>query len=145
MTVRHTIRPVQIDPSDSRISHEDYLSISPWWRGHGADAAPPRLILPTLGGIAEDSSGPVAVSFLYLDATGSGAAWLSWTATRPGCTPRMAKAALSSLISYLSEVAKDLNYWVIGATFAPRGLIRLLQSIGFSTGDTGLVHLYKPL
>lgn len=146
MNHRHTIRHIRIDPTDGRIAQEDYLAIAAWWPAHGADMPPPRLILPTCGAIATDSTEkPIACSFLYLDATGSGAAWLAWTATAPHTPPRLAYHALTSLITFLTDHARSLNYWVIGATFAPRGLIRLCQSVGFSSGDTQLTHLYKPL
>ncbi len=146
MKRRHSIRPIGIDPDTGRITAADYEAVSPWWIGHGAAAAPPLAILPTAGAIAEDPDGnPIACSFLYLDATGSGAAWLSWTATAPGTPGRLSMAALSSLFTFLADHARSLNYWVIGATFAPPGLVRLCQSLGFHTGDRELTHLYKPL
>ena len=138
------IRKIHIG-EDKRITLEDYELLRPWWEQRGG-AAPPREILPTLGIIKETSDGtPLACGFLYLDATGSGVAWLSWMATNPEQSAQVAGRALLGALRFLEAEAKALDYWVATATLADPGFVSLMNRRGYVTGDTGLCHLFKPL
>jgi len=137
------IRPVELD-SNGRVSLTDFRVLSPWWEARGG-GPPSREMLPSCGAIAEKNGEPVACAFLYLDATGSGVAWLSWLATRPATSAHLTGRALFRILDFLKIHARSLNYWLITASYHHPSLISMLKRLGFKTGDTGMTHLFKTL
>lgn len=143
-----TIRPIERSEVDDRISEADYLMVSKWWRVR-AKEAPPRGILPTLGVIAEHRDGEmveaVAAAFAYLDATGSGVAWLGWMITNPDAPKGRAGRGLLRALDFLDKECVALDYWLSWATVADPDLIRFMERRGYTPTDRGLCHLFKGL
>lgn len=137
-----TLRPFDLDPQVPRITAEDYALISPWWTARGGNP-PPHTILPGCGMLATHDDQPVACAFMYLDATGSGVAWLSWLATNPAAHRITAGKALVHCIRFLIHHARSLNYWLISATYNTPSLIRHLIRQGFQYGDSGMIQLFR--
>ncbi len=129
---------------DGRISHADYAHLAAWWRAR-APQAPAREILPTLGVIAEFNGRPISAAFAYLDATGSGVAWLGWMATDPQAPKIRAGLALNRAIEFLQDECGRLNYWLMWATVADPSFIRFLGNRGYTATDRGLCHLFKSI
>jgi len=143
-----TIRPIERSEEDNRISEADYAIVSKWWRTR-AKEAPPRGILPTLGVIAEHSDGdivvPVAAAFAYLDATGSGVAWLGWMITDPDARKNLAGRGLLRALDFLDKECVALDYWLSWATISDPDFIRFMERRGYTPTDRGLCHMFKGL
>lgn len=138
------VRPIFLDPVDGRIAHDDYATISAWWRARGANP-PARNILPTLGIIAESAGCPLAATFAYLDATGSGVAWTGWMISDPSSPPASAGRAMFRATEFLEQECQRLGYWIAWATVANPSLIQFLEHRRYTPTDTGLCHLFKPI
>lgn len=138
-----SLRMIELAP-DGRISPADYDMIAPWWQARGGQA-PSRETLPTLGVIVCWHAQAVATAFMYLDATGSGVAWLAWVAAKPGISAHRAGIAVRHAFRFLTAQAKEMNYWLVNATFHHPSLISLLGRMGFQPADVGMVQLFKPL
>lgn len=130
--------------ADGRIAQAAYDMVAPWWTARGT-AAPLREILPGMGVLVMDGEIPVAVSFMYLDATGSGLAWLAWPATLPGCRPRLATYALKTAEDFLTGEARRLAYWIVFTTTHHHGMLTLLEAQGYQPTARDMVQLCKPL
>lgn len=137
------LRTIDLD-LDGRIARSDYEMIAPWWCSRGGEA-PTRETLPTLGAIALWNDKPIATAFMYLDATGSGVAWLAWLATCPHTSAHRVGRAMKHLFDFLTAEATRLNYWLVNATFHHPSLVSILKRLGFRTGDTGMTQLFKKL
>jgi hypothetical protein len=129
---------------DGRISEDDHGIISRWWVARGSDA-PPRYLLPTLGVIIEADGVPIASAFCYLDATGSGVAWLGWMITDPAAPALMAGRAMKTAVEFLEKEAARLGYWLMWATVEKESFVRFFERRDYEKGDTGLCHLFHPL
>lgn len=138
-----SIRPIEISP-DGRVSHHEFLMVSPWWEARGGDS-PTREMLPSCGAVAEWNGDPIACAFMYLDATGSGVAWLAWLASKPATSAHRVARAFRHLFDFLTGEARRMNYWLVNATYHHPSLISLLKRLGFQTGDTGMTQLFKTL
>lgn len=138
-----SVRPVARDAA-GRVCPVEFGRFSPWWQARGGDA-PTREMLPGCGAVAEHNGTPIACAFLYLDATGSGVAWLAWLATCPGSNAHRAGRAVRHLIAFLGEHARSLHYWLLHATYHHPSLVKLLKRLEFHPGDVGMTQLFKPL
>lgn len=130
--------------NDGRVSHADFGRVAAWYEARGGDS-PSREMLPGCGAVAEKNGQPVAIAFLYLDATGSGVAWLAWLATCPRISRHLAGRAVRHLIAFLSDHARSMNYWLLTATYHHPSLVSLLRRLGWKTADTGMTQLLHPL
>ena len=138
-----SVRPIERS-ADGRVCPSEFSGFSPWWQARGGDS-PTREMLPGCGAVCEHNGKPIACAFLYLDATGSGVAWLAWLATCPATNIHRTARALRHLISYLTGFAKSMDYWLVCATYHHPGLLKMLKRLEFQTGDTGMTQLFKPL
>lgn len=138
-----SLRTIGLDDS-GRVNQADFSVVSGWFRARGG-GAPAREMLPTCGAVAEFDGQPAGIGFLYLDATGSGVAWLAWLATNPGLPRIQAGKAAMHLINFLCELAKGMNYWLVMAAYNTPSLNRLLSRKGFATGDRGATLQFKPI
>lgn len=138
-----SVRPIERS-ADGRVCPAEFFRFSQWVQARGGEA-PTREMLPGCGAVAEHNGKPIACAFLYLDATGSGVAWLAWLATCPETSLHRTGRALRHLISYLTGLAKSLNYWMIHATYHHPGLLKLLKRQDFHVGDTGMTQLFKTI
>jgi len=138
-----SVRPIGRD-NDGRVCPRDFSLVVPWWQARGGDS-PTREMLPGCGALCEHNGIPIACAFLYLDATGSGVAWLAWLATCPAANAHRAGRAVRHLLCYLSGFAKSMNYWLLHATYHHPSLVSLLKRTGFQVGDSGMTQLFKPL
>lgn len=130
---------------DGRICEADYGLMAGWWRVRAREA-PPRNILPRLGVIASYGTGkPVAAAFAYLDAGGSGAAWLGWMITDPAAPKATAGRAMVHALDFLEKECRRLGYWLGWATVNDASFIRFLERRGYTRTDEGLCHLFKTL
>ncbi|WAC18835.1 hypothetical protein OVA24_16515 [Luteolibacter sp. SL250] len=130
---------------DGRISAADYRVMEKWWRVRAREA-PPRNILPRLGVIASYGPGvPVAAAFAYLDAAGSGTAWLGWMVTDPSAPKATAGRAMMRALEFLEKECRRLDYWLGWATVNDPSFIRFLERRGYTRTDEGLCHLFKEL
>ena len=102
-------------------------------------------MLPGCGVVVEYEATPMAVAFMYLDAAGSGLAWLAWLATAPGAPPLRAGIAIDMAVTHLETLAKEMHYWLLMATYHHPSLVEMLQRNGFAIGDSGMTQLFKPL
>ena len=136
-----TLRTIDKE-ADGRISHADYAHLCAWWKAR-APRAPEREVLPTLGIIAEFNGRPIAVAFAYLDATGSGVAWLGWMATDPQAPKIRAGLALHRALEFLQEECGRLNYWLMWATLGDSSFIRFMENRGYTAAERHLCHLFK--
>ena len=138
-----SLRPVLVDDS-GRVDQRFYGVFSRWYRARGGNA-PTREMLPACGVIVGHPDDPCAAAFLYLDATGSGVALLSWMATRHDLPPAIAHQAVLQAVLYLADHARSLDYWTLLAVYACPSLIRQLSAAGFRTMETGAATLYLTL
>jgi len=138
-----TVRPIARD-CDGRVSHAEFSLFSPWWEARGGES-PTREMLPGCGAIAEWNGEPIACAFMYLDATGSGVAWLAWLASKPGTSAHRVARAFKHLFEFLGKFARESNYWLVNATYHHPSLVSLLKRMGFQVGDVGMVQLFKTL
>lgn len=138
-----TLRPISRDET-GRVSREEYATLEPWWTLRDA-YAPPREMLPGMGVVAEHGGQPAACGFIYLDATGSGVAALSWLATRPGLGRMTAYRCLRHVVECLTIDARRMDYWLVTAGFHTRGILGLLESAGFQAVRGEMTTLLKPL
>ena len=135
-----TLIPIALG-SDGRVCPTVFSEFYPWWQARGGDA-PTREMLPGCGLAVAHQGKPVAVAFMYLDATGSGMAWLAWLATCPHTNAHTTGRALRYALRHLVEHAASLNYWCIAATYHHPALIKTLKRLGFKTGDRGMTQLF---
>ena len=138
-----TVRPIARE-CDGRVSRQEFSLVSPWWEARGGES-PTREMLPGCGAVAEWNGQPMACAFMYLDATGSGVAWLAWLASKPGSPGKRVARAFKHLFEFLTNFAREMNYWLVNATYHHPSLVSLLKRQGFQTGDVGMVQLFKTL
>lgn len=138
-----SVRPIARS-ADGRVCPAEFSRFSQWVQARGGES-PSREMLPGCGAVVEHHGQPLACAFLYLDATGSGVAWLAWLATCPATSPHRNGRALRHLIAYLTGLAKSLDYWLVCATYHHPGLLKLLKRQDFSVGDTGMTQLFKTI
>ena len=136
-------RPILLDAS-GRVAAGEYALFAGWWNSrHGS---PPALeMLPGCGVVVEEADGPVAVAFMYLDATGSGVAWLGWMASDPLAGAATACNAVELAVQFLEDHARALNYWLVVASYNRPSLVAAMVRAGFQAGETNFTHLFKPL
>jgi hypothetical protein len=148
------VRTINIG-DDGRVAEGDYALLEGWWKVRAREA-PPRNILPTLGVMASSSSNhqssipnpqspPLAAAFAYLDATGSGVAWVGWMITDPAAPKALAGRAMLRALDFLEKECRRLGYWLGWATVADASFIRFLEARGYTRTDEGLCHLFKTL
>lgn len=121
----------------------DWPAYASWWEARGA-SPPPASILPKLGRVVEVDGVACAAGFLYLDATGSGVAWLGWFATDPQSSPLRNGRAMNALVGCMEDVARTLDYGVIFSTVADP-LPKFFHRSGYQSGDSNMTHLFKTL
>jgi hypothetical protein len=138
-----SLRAIPLDEF-GRVCATAFAGFSPWWIARGGNC-PTREMLPGCGVIVDCEDGPVAVAFMYLDATGSGVAWLAWLASNPAVPAVRAGLALDLARLHLEAHAKALNYWLVAAAYHHPSLVALFRSAGYATGDTGMIQLFKPI
>lgn len=138
-----SVRTITLD-HDGRVSQADFSLVSAWFRQRGGEP-PFREMLPTCGAVIEKDDEPAGIGFLYMDATGSGVAWLSWLATNPALPIITAGRAVVHLVKFLTEVAKSNNYWLLVGNFNRPSINSLLRRHGFTDGDKGATLQFKPI
>lgn len=138
-----TVEPLPL-ASNGRITPEAYATIAPWWESRGGEA-PTLAMLPACSALVSRNGKPIAVAFMYFDATGSGVAWLAWLATCPNESGHATGRAVLLAIDFLAHHARELNYWLLTATYHHPSIIKTLKRCGFLTGDRGMTQLFKPI
>lgn len=86
------------------VIERDYPTLKKWWELRGV-SAPPAVILPAVGVLAEEIDGmPVACAWLYEDKAGI-VGMVEWEATNPRCSPFITLRALNHIFAFFEE------YW----------------------------------
>lgn len=123
---------------------DDYPTIAGFWEKRDA-VAPEARALPRVGYLAVCGEEILACGFSYLDACGTGVAWLGWFATNPDVHGLRAGRGLRHVINNLEGVLTSLDYSVVVAATSQQSFARYLESRGYLTGDTGMTYLTKNL
>lgn len=130
--IAHTLR--MVEPAD-------LATAAGWAEAHGATFAP--AILPKLGVVASDESGPVAMCWLHMD-NSVGVCWPEMPVSRPGLSFRAARRAFLFIMEFLEQEAKRLDYGVMIVHTTPV-LARALTGFGFTEVSAGWVKMCKKL
>jgi hypothetical protein len=134
-----TLRTIELE--NGRISPADYAILQQWIAAqHGTP--PPITILPTLGVIAFQGQTPIATAFAYLDATGSGVAFIEWIFSNPGAPAFLAGRAVGACIDFLEQQCTKLNYGTLFIATANNRLAQHLPKLGFLHTESG-IHLHQ--
>lgn len=112
-------------------THEDYARFASWWK---PDAPPPPSSLPYCGMVAGDMK---AVGFMA--DTDTDFMILTWWYANPENQPRESYKALSVIIKSGKEWARRMGKRYVFCYTGMRGMIRLLESLGFSNNDGHMV------
>lgn len=117
-----------------------YPLVAEWWTGHGFPAIPrrrlPHVSVMHAGG---------AFGCLYMDNGGTGVAMMEWLVTDPQAAPRAAARALCDVVEFVKETARAHDYDMILTTCRQPSLARLLERVGFTRSDEGMIHLFANL
>lgn len=117
-----------------------YPLVCEWWQGHGFPAIPRRRLPPVS---AIHTGG--AFGCLYMDNGGTGVAMMEWLVTDPAATARDAYRALCGVVEFLKATALEHDYDMILTTCRQPSLANLLERMGFTKSDKGMIHLFANL
>lgn len=118
-----------------------HATLAEWWTAHGW-APVPVTVLPRCGVVIDNDEGtPIAATFLYMENSGVGVAWMEWTVTNPALSPMKSYAAIVMLTQAIREVALSLDYGIVMTTAKQAGLVKAYERNGFKTTDTGMTHM----
>lgn len=121
------------------LTDELYPLLCEWWMGHGFPAIPRRRLPP----VSVMHTGG-AFGCLYMDNGGTGVAMMEWLVTDPAAR-REAMRALCDVVAFLKEAARAHDYDMILTTCRQPSLARLLERVGFTRSDEGMIHLFANL
>lgn len=83
-----------------------------------------------------------SASWAYMDNGGTGVAMIEWTVTNP--SSRMAGArSLLKLLEFMVLELHRLDYDMILAATTNRGLVKMMNRVGFETTDVDMTHMVK--
>ena len=112
------------------------VELSNLWRKARSVPELPADSLPSTGAVCEHDGRTLAMAWLYL--SNSKLAYVAWPVTLPGLSPRLAKEALTLVLTQLIGMAKSLGFTFIITTAESKGLIRLFKQLGML--ETGQAH-----
>ena len=102
-------------------------------------------LIPPLGAIAfSDSARPLAVAFLYLEQS-TPVACLSFVFADPENTLSESASSVSAVIRSCVDLARSRGKSFLLAFTANAGINRILDTLGFLSGDSGVTHKIKVL
>lgn len=101
-----TVRPYGIEPGD-------YQLVKSWWEEHDSGALFCETILPPLGLMACDETGPIAAVWAY-QAVGIGVAFVKAPVSRPGIGAK-ALTAFGALFEALEATLRTHDYGLVVA------------------------------
>lgn len=118
--------------------------IQGWWDSRGLGRMGPG-ILPPLDAVALDDDGaPLAAAWLY-EPIGCKVVFLDWLVTRPGLSPRIARAACLAVANRLEEMALAGGRKMILASVSREGMSYELLGCGYSVAQDKCTHFVKHL
>jgi hypothetical protein len=121
-----------------------YLAeILPWWEARG-EGTMPAWLLPPLGFVAVDDSGPCAAGWLTVF-EGVAAGQVDWLVGRPGLAPARAREACQAVYVALEEAARELGLRMLFASACRPPMAREARGCGFSVTARGVTHLAKAI
>ena len=120
---------------------DDYETCAQWWSGHGWEPVP-AVVLPKLGMMVVDDEAPICAAWLYMD-NSVGVSMLEWLVTNPDVSPMQTARAIKTLVAFMSDRAKEMNYGVMLTTCRQPSLARMYEKSGFIKTDEGVTHLLK--
>ena len=121
-----------------RFNDSDYEMVCSWWKQHEWPSIPLDF-LPKVGIIIDDC----AAGFLY--STDSKICWLEFIVVDPRSDKAKRRAALDTLISSASEIAKEMGHSVIFTSASHEGLISRYINDGFQITDKTMTNLMRIL
>ena len=77
--------------------------------------------------------------------TDSNLAWIGWELGNPEAPKELKKGALSELIQGAEVYAKQLGYDILFTTSNTKPVVKALESLDFTEGDTNVNHYLKLL
>ena len=113
-----------------------------WWHAH-TGLALQTAVLPPLGVMAEDETGPCAAAWLYLSA-GIGIAFLEMPVSRPGLSLRNARQAFKAVFGALEAAALTHDYGYIQCR-SKLSTVKFAQSCGYQFSPEKLMAGSKAL
>lgn len=114
---------------------QDYPLVNGWWQArHGALEDLPPAMLPPLGVVIEDLSGPLFALWCY-EAAGVGVGTLEWPLSRPGTPVAVTRAAFRRAVEAVVLAAGQCwvppgEYRVFRANVSP-AMLRAIGGMGF--------------
>jgi hypothetical protein len=117
--------------------------ILPWWEARG-EGAMPAWLLPPLGMVAVDQTGPCAAGWLTVF-EGVAAGQIDWLVGRPGLAPAQAREACQSVYVALEEAAREIGLRMLFASACRPSMAREARGCGFSITAREVTHLAKAI
>ncbi len=133
---RESVIDVAEMTADERLAAAEWMTAAAVGRSGNPDAVFRAEWLPSDGLAAHDFGGrTVMVAALYLDRT-SPTAVCGWCVGNPINAGRTSRRAAEALMRAMPEYAKRRGAAWLMTTFGNRGLNRILDRLGFTTGET---------
>lgn len=104
----------------------------------------PAWLLPPLGFVAIDDSGPCAAGWLTVF-EGVAAGQIDWLIGRPGLAPAQAREACQAVYVALEEAARELGLRMLFASACRPAMAREARGCGFSITAREVIHLAKAI
>lgn len=123
---------------------EDYPEICDWWREHGVDYIPPRLLSP-MGIVICDADGIKYCAAWVMFVAHTKWGLFEFIVTNPGTPVRRRAEAVALLAETAKETAKAGGVEILTTFTAAKGLGRLLEKHGFRAGNSKMTELYARL
>ncbi len=125
-----------------KVAPDDLPMLAEWWVSHDSLGPFPEAILPPLGVMVWDESGPAAALWCY-ECFGVGVAFLEFPVSRPGMGFKAARAAFEEAVKACVKLAGKLieppgDYGVFRC-FTLRPIAKTLKGLGFEIEQTDRV------
>lgn len=120
----------------------DYQTVAAWYAAHLDGKVFPECALPPHGVIASVDGNPTAALWVYLS-YGIGVAHVEWPVSRPGAGSKGLAAAFAAAMSWIEDVCRANNCFLIFANTLPK-IARSLGRLGFQ-GHGERVFMFKSI
>lgn len=121
----------------------DWPVVSSWWDMHAHGAALHEGLLPPVGILVADETGPLCACWLYM-AVNIGVCWLEYPVSKPGLSLSEAKEVFRLAVQALEKIAKTHDYNIMMAHTLP-GIARVMRGFGFHAGKQKKITVVKSL
>ena len=121
------------------ILDKDYVTIESWWIKHCSFAPKPEHLSET-GIIVEVDEEPACAGWIYK--TDSSFCIFEFVVSNPDLQKDKRDLALSKLIEFVKQWAKDNGFTIIYSSIGIKSYIKRLKDGGFIVADTNQTHLF---